>query len=222
MHMTPRLLPWVALLLCGFVPWAEASKPEILVDRIAAVVGGELIFASDVELEARLALVKKGYEQGLDAPIDDALRARILDELLIIELTFAEARRLRLLDDPETEAARLRDAKERLDIDCGRLLATVLARFDVDEEELGAYLRKRYYASRLLDERLGTAPTREEVEAFYRTHPELFNGRPLEEVFETASLLAKKDLIRERLLRYLDELRSRFPVRVLLPAARTP
>jgi hypothetical protein len=214
-----RIAVFTALLL-GFAPAAYAAPGELLVDRLAAVVGEGVILASEVELEARLALMTKDPVRGVEAPIDDRLRASVLNELIIRTLAYSEAQRLRLLSTPAKEAAELELLSAELSTRCGPALPEVLGRFGYSKAELSEHLKRRLYADRLLAERIGAPPTEEEIEAFYEKNPELFGKRSYREAREEAALLAQKSLAKERLIRYIDELKGRFPVRVLLPAAR--
>jgi hypothetical protein len=213
-------LTLAALTLALSAPALAAPKEEIPVDRLAAAVGGEVLLASEVELEARLALIKKGGERALDIPIDDKLRARVLDQLLLETLVYSEARRLRLVDG--ADAARLALYRGQLEREHGAALKTALARFAVTEAAFGEYVKRRYYAERLLAERLDTPPTEEELEGYYESNRDEFGGRSFAEARDDVAARAKEGLAQRRLSKYLDELRSRFPVRIMLPAARAP
>ena len=92
----------------------------------------------------------------------------------------------------------------------------------MSEAAFGGYVKRRYYADRLLHERLDTPPTEEELAGYYESNRDEFGGRSFAEARDDVAARAREGLKARRLTRYLDELRGRFPVRVMLPAARAP
>lgn len=205
-------------LFLGARPLSAAPTGAVLIDRVAAVVGNEAIFVSEVNFEARLALIQRGKEVGALAQIDDALRKSILQEMIVRALLYAEVRRLRLFVSEEEELKTVKAMKAALSLSLGSLLQDALDEFGLSDAELTEHQRRRFYADRLLNERISAPLSEEEISAFYTAHPELFGGKSLREVHEQAAALAQKNAAKERLVKYVDELKSRFPVRVLFNA----
>jgi hypothetical protein len=98
----------------------------VLLDGVAAVVEREVITRSDVERAARVLLVRRGGTAGVSAPVDDGLRAAVLDLLVAEELVVLDGRRRHRWPDTDENAA--------------RLAASVRARF-ASEQEFQAFLR---------------------------------------------------------------------------------
>lgn len=209
---------YARLALLGALLPAAAAADEVVLDRLAAVVGDEVITASEVAFEARLALLQAA-PSGASAPLDARLQARVLDELIARALLFSEARRLRLFESTAKELAQIEARRNALVLALGAALPVAMAEFGVSAAELDALLRRRYYAERLITERLSGAPTEEEVSAYYQEHRDSFS-KPLREIYDEVARLAQRELIKRRLVAYLDELRGRFLVRVLLSVPR--
>ena len=182
-------------------------------DRVVASVGSEVILLSEVNFESRLALIQRGGALGLLTSIDDGLRKSALQGLIIQTLLYAETKRLRAFDAPEVEALSLKALRVAFIDAMGESLPDALAEFEVSEAELTEHLRRKLYADRLLAERVNGPPNEEEILTFYQANPALFGGKSLQEARGEVVALAQERVTKERLLRYLDELKSRFSVR---------
>ena len=122
--------------------------------------------------------------------------------------------RLRAFDAPEAEALALKALRVAYLDSMGDSLAGALAEFGVSDAEFTEYLRRKLYADRLLAERVNGPPSEEEILTFFEAHPERFEGKSLREAREEVVALAQQSVTKERLLRYLEELKNRFVVRV--------
>jgi hypothetical protein len=219
-HPLMRSITSLLLFVCLSFTWSAPAIPSeaFLLDRALASVGGEVILLSEVNFESRLALIQRGGELGLLTSIDDALRKSALQGVIIQHLLYAETKRLRAFDAPEVEAPSLKALRVAFFDTMGKPLSSALAEFDISDAEFTEYLRRKLYADRLLAERVNGPPSEEEILNFYQAHPEMFGGRSLREAREEVVALTQQSVTKERLLRYLEELKSRFPVRLFFNA----
>jgi hypothetical protein len=188
-----------------------------LLDRIVASVGSEVILLSEVNFESRLALVARGGELGMLTSIDDGLRKSALGEIIIQTLLYAETKRLRAFETPEREAIALKAMRLTFTSTMGDLLPRVLQEFDISDDDFTEYLRRKFYADRLLAERVNGPPSEEEILTYYQAHPGLFGGKSLREARDEVVALTQQSVTKERLFRYLEELKNRFAVRLFFP-----
>jgi parvulin-like peptidyl-prolyl isomerase len=171
-----RIALMVGLLLVpGFV--TPGGQGEVI-DRVLAVVAGEIITQSDVDAAIALGLV------ALPAGADP--RGAALDQLIERELTLREVRRYLPPEPPDLAVdARLDAVRSRFA--SPDTFARVLAAVGSDERRLRERVRDDLRIRAYLDERFGSVaqPTGEEIAAYYFAHPQEFTEagrlRPLDE-----------------------------------------
>ena len=189
----------------------QSSPAGQTIDRLAAVVGGEPIFLSDVREVVRLRLLDPA---GPLAPVtepdasDDALA---LERLINRRLVLAEVARYSQVPPPPA--------------DVDRLETIWAARFSErparDPAFVRAFLADSLRIDRYIDQRFTAAaqPTRDEARAFHQANPGLFvsNGAPAP--FEAVEEDARRRLAEARRLTmvrdWLRGLRERAQVRIL-------
>ncbi|MEW5854550.1 MAG: SurA N-terminal domain-containing protein [Myxococcota bacterium] len=191
---------------------ALSAVPEgaVLLDGVAAVVDREVITRSDVERSARLALLRRGgAAEGLRAPVDDGLRAAVLNLLIVEELVLLDGRRRQRF--PET------------DEDVRRHATAVRARFASDaqfeeflratqlpEPEFMEMMRREARVDRLVGEQMaGATVTDDDVARLVAEHPEL-QGHPDEA--RAAALHARRQ---QAAFEYVEHLRKNANIRVV-------
>jgi len=152
-----RIATAVAVLLVPIVAGAE------IIDRILAVVGGELIMLSDANLARRLVLVPPAGDQN---PTRTALDALIERQLQLIEVN-------RYLPPEPTDAAiqaRLAQVRSRFASD--EELDKLLTQYGVTREQLRLRLRDDLRIEGYITQRFDAAaqPSDEEVAQYYQAH----------------------------------------------------
>ncbi len=92
------------LLALGVLAQVVIPPQAVLMDGVAAVVDREIITRSDVDRAARIQLARSGGgAYAARAPLDDGLRAAVLNLLIVEELITLECRRKQRF--PETDEA---------------------------------------------------------------------------------------------------------------------
>lgn len=211
-----RCFRTAAALVLVLLTGAPASAQ--LLDRILAVVGGDVILLSDVIAARRLGLVP-APGAGMD-PVRVAL-----DALIDRQLMLAETNRY-LPPDPRAEAiaARMTEIRGRFPDDAQ--FQSVLRETGMTLEDLRVRVRDDLRIAAYLDQRFasGFMPGEAELVKYYRAHETDFTRggvlRPFEEVRDVARerLLAERrvDLIRD----WMAGLRRRIEVTDLYLAGR--
>jgi hypothetical protein len=138
------------------LPPAAAGAQLVTLDGVAAIVGGaepgetaRTILRSDVELRARLALLRRDVTRALLGELPASLLAATLNELLGEQLIAAEAVRVQVAKPRPADIAR---EKLTLVQEAGgwHAVAQLLARFDVGDAELEDTARRRALISAFL------------------------------------------------------------------------
>jgi hypothetical protein len=156
--------------------FAGAPGAEVL-DRVLAVVSGDLILLSDVRAARTFGFVTV---EGAD-PDGQAL-ARLIDRALIL----AEVERF-APPEPEAAAVDTGVAAVRQRFASQDAFAAALAQAGIEERHLREYVRQDLRMNAYLDQRFtSVAPADEEIGRFYREHAELFTRNGTLVPFETA------------------------------------
>jgi hypothetical protein len=165
----------VALVACLL---SAAPLPAEVMDRVLAVVAGELVLLSDVRAAREFGFVT--IEPGGD-PDAQAL-ARMIDRALIL----AEVDRF-APPEPDALAVDRGVAALRLRFPSPESLAAALARVGIEERHLREYVRQDLRMAAYIEQRFATIPPLEdEIGRYYREHPERFTRDGALIAFETA------------------------------------
>jgi len=193
----------VIWLLLSVMPGAE------VLDRVLAIVAGDLILLTDVRAARAFGFVTV---EGTDA--DAQALARMIDRALIL----AEVERFA---PPEPEAASVDKgvAVVRARFSSPQAFADALAQVGIEERHLREYVRQDLRMTAYLDQRFTPVPPpEEEIDRYYRAHPDLYTRNGVLVPFETArseivqALMAqaRRDLVND----WVTGLRRRADVRV--------
>jgi hypothetical protein len=148
-------------------PRATPTGPAALVDRIAAVVGDDIILESEIR-----KLVAVGYLERKTGESDTAYRDRALDQRIVDLLREKQLRRSSGFDPkPEEVEARVAALEERLAKNRGVPAAAALAAAGTTREELSQWVRRGLALDSFVKERLtpGLKLTEADLRAYYDT-----------------------------------------------------
>jgi hypothetical protein len=165
--LSSRRLWGRALLLAAWfmvAPVAAFAQPRVggvpagpaegqVIDRVVAVIEGQVLTQSELEFEARVALIQQGGVRAATAPLDEeALRVGL--ELVIGErLQVLSADRLEAFTAEQTEVEKSL-AAFRKGFESEEAFQAFLSRFGVDMKQLTEVLKRRVRAQRILDSRV--------------------------------------------------------------------
>lgn len=195
----------VAGLLC-VAPSAE------VIDRVLAVVSGDLILLSDVNAAREFGLVTV---DGTGADATEEILSRLIDRSLVL----AEVERF-APPEPEARAVDAELLSVRARFASPQTFADSLARVGIDTRHLRETLRQNLRMAAYLNQRFTIVPpSEEELGRYYREHPEQFtrdgvvlsfaNVRP--QIVEAATRDRRRGVVDE----WLAGLRRRADIRVL-------
>ncbi|HEX5661027.1 MAG TPA: hypothetical protein VFX59_27735 [Polyangiales bacterium] len=172
---------WACALLLWAATHARADEAVQRVDGVVAVVGGLTpgpnvltLFASDVELRARAAMLRQSDLHTALGPLPPSLLAASLKELIGEALIAAEALRLNM-PEPSGDAVE----QQRASLQSMQVLLEALG---VNERELSAWSERRARVDEFLQANLeGTLDvTEEELEQAFASEAHPFYGEPFE------------------------------------------
>lgn len=203
---TPAALPAVP-------PLATPTGPGMLVDRIAAVVGDDLILESEIR-----KLVAVRYLERKTGESDTAYRDRALDQRIVDLLREKQLRRSSGFDPkPEEVEARVAALEERLAKNRGVPAAAALAAAGATREELSAWVRRGLALDSFVRERLtpGLKLTEADLRAYYNTtfrdaakKRGLADVPPFDDVREEIREVVRELRLNAEIERWTEQLRS--------------
>jgi hypothetical protein len=176
----------VALLVLPFAAGAD------IIDRILAVVGGELILLSDANLARRLGLVPAPASE------QDPIRAA-LDALIDRQLELTEVNRY-LPPEPTAAEIQTREAAVRSRFASDEELDRTLTQFGLNREQLRLRLRDDLRIESYLAQRFEAAaqPSDDEVLEYFRAHEAEFAKGGAERPYAEVRDEVRTGLVRER------------------------
>lgn len=204
--------PAAALVLVALAAQDAAPRGAVL-DRIAAVVGDEVVLESEVD---RLVAVR--YLPGRPDESEAAYRDRVLEELVTDALRERELRKTGGLEpEPAEVEARLTALAARVEAERGQPFDAVLKNAGITRAEAAAWVRRGLMLQAFTRERLSPTIriTDAEIRAFYEG-PFRDEARakgietlpPLPEVLEDVRNLLRERKLNEAIARWTEELRQ--------------
>jgi hypothetical protein len=193
---------WLSLLLC--VAASASADAQQLLDRVIARVNGVPITLTDVTAAIGLGLI--------EVPASGDSQTAAMVQLIDRQLMLAEVARFA---PPEPDGVAVDREAARLRMRAGARLDELMRTTGVDEVRIHDIARDTLRIQAYLDQRFGTSVqvSDEEVEQYYRAHPEEFlrNGRLMS--FEDAEPLARMRASAARraasIAQWLRDLRAR-------------
>jgi peptidyl-prolyl cis-trans isomerase SurA len=172
-----KLLIAAALLITLLLPCLGIS---MLVDKVVAVVNGEIITLLDLEKES-LPVIKSASDSGTESSSDQAIydiQRRVLNDMIDRKLAKGQAAKLGIkVQDSEIEKA-IEQIKKRNSMTQEQLIEQ-LEREGVTLDQLREKLREDVERSRLLDHqiRARVVVTDEQLKAYYEQNKDQFTGK---------------------------------------------
>ncbi len=200
-------------------PAGAGAAEEVEIDKIAAVIEQQPILLSDLEIEARVALIQQGGLAAADAgALGHEVLARTLDHVINQRLVQREADRLQVL---RLEDAARRQAYEDFVRQLGGEMPfqAFLARHGIGAQQIVAILEREQRVAQFLTNKvgLGARVAEADVREYFDAHPERFGQSAFAAVRPAIAAMLTRERVRELTRQFLDDLRARAQLRILPP-----
>lgn len=202
---------------------APARTPPRVLDCLVATVAKQPLLLSELELEARVALIGAGGLSAAHAPLSDEVLAEVLEYVVGQRLAYLEADRLQVfaVDDEEVQRS--------VGAFAGRFEAPAryrefLVRHEATEGQVAAIFRRDLRVARFIDSKvkLSARVPEAELRQFYFAHEKDFARQPYTKVREGIRTLLTRERTKSLARAQLEELRGRGDVRRVAPFAKKP
>jgi hypothetical protein len=216
-RLAPSATLAVALLLHAASPaqGEPRSSSHAAYDRVVAVINRQVVTLSELQFEARLALLQAGGPEALLTPLDGPLLRSTLEYVIGQRLQVAEAEKLQaFVVEPQEVDAAVQALQRRAGGEPA--LRDILSRSDMEPDALAAVVARRIRAERALDGklRLKAQVSDAEVRRAWETRPDV-RARPFEDVRAELRDRLIRERYRELAAAELQRLRRAADVRVV-------
>lgn len=176
----------------GGVP-AGASEGQVI-DRVVAVIEGQVLTQSELEFEARIALVERGAVLAIDEPLDDEALRSVLELVIAHRLLVLSADRLEAFTAEQADVG-LRLVRFRKNFGSEEAFQAFLTRSGADVKHLTEVLKRNVRVGRIIDSRvrLRAQPSEEDLKRYFEQ-----NARDYPEGFEASKGRLRDKLRQER------------------------
>lgn len=202
-------------------PAVARSGSEVTeeIDKIVAVLDQQPILRSDLEIEARVALIQQGGVAAADvAVLDQEVLARTLEHVINQRLIGREADRLQVF---RLEDEARRHAYEAFVRKLGgeALFQAFLNRHEISAHRIVVILERELRVTQFLANKVGLGARVAEIDArkYFEAHPERFHGTVFSDVQESIVAMLTRERVMTLTRQFLDALRSRAELRILMP-----
>jgi hypothetical protein len=199
-------------------PSSNARAAPRVLDRLVATVEKQPLLLSELELEARVALIGAGGLSAARDPLSDEVLAEVLEYVVGQRLAYLEADRLQVFAADEEEVQRSVSAF------AGRFESPTryrefLVKHEATEGHLAAILRRDLRVARFIDSKvkLSARVPEAELRRFYFAHEKDFAKQPYAKVREGIRALLTRERTKSLARAQLEELRVRGDVRRVAP-----
>ena len=206
MPRVPRVSLWLCVSVASWL-WLSPVSGQQLLDRVVARVNNVSITLTDVDAALGLGVVSVA---GNEDPRAAATRQLIERQLILAEVArFAP---------PEPDAAAVEREIGEMKMRTGARLEALMQSTGLDEQRLRELARETLRIQAYLNQRFGAnvQVSEEEVEQYYRAHPEEFTRSGLLMPFDDAAAIAREraSALRRAALvaQWLRDLRARADV----------
>ncbi len=161
-HYRMRLIAEIIVVFVGIISVSSVFGQDETVDRILALVNGQVITLTDVRIAQDFGL----YERGPDYPADITIKIvleRLIDQKLVIQVTSDNAS----VDREEMDSYLIRISEEM----GNDKFRENLDKFGMQRNDLEPYVHERILFNRILSSRFDRAVlvTLEEIQDYYET-----------------------------------------------------
>lgn len=205
----------VFLAIVGIFSLSSAFGQDETVDRILALVNGQVITLTDVRVVRTFGLYEKGQESTPDDSIEQVLQ-KLIDQKLVIQVT---------RDDASVNREEMDDFFNNISEDMGNdKFQEELDKFGMERNDLGLYAYERILFIRILSSRFDRAVlvTLDEIQGYYETRyvpdqqAQGLEPKPMLDIFDDIEAILRKEKSEEQVEEWLQNLREKADIQINL------
>jgi hypothetical protein len=205
----------IFMAMVGIVSLNSGFGQDETIDRILAIVNGQLITLTDVRVAQTFGLYERGQESSADGTIEQVLQ-KLIDQKLAIQVTGSDAS----VNQAEMNAF-LDSVSEEMEKDKFR---EELEYFGMERNDLRPYAFERILFNRILSSRFDRAVlvTLEEIQDYYETRyvpdqkAQGLEVKSMLDIFDEIETVLRKEKSEEQVEEWLRNLREKSDIQINL------
>jgi hypothetical protein len=205
----------IFMAMVGIVSLNSGFGQDETIDRILAIVNGQLITLTDVRVAQTFGLYERGQEFSADGTIEQVLQ-KLIDQKLAIQVTGSDAS----VNQAEMNAF-LDSVSEEMEKDKFR---EELEYFGMERNDLRPYAFERILFNRILSSRFDRAVlvTLEEIQDYYETRyvpdqkAQGLEVKSMLDIFDEIETVLRKEKSEEQVEEWLRNLREKSDIQINL------
>jgi len=205
----------IFIAIVGFFPLSSISGQDETVDRILALVNGQVITLTDVRVAKTFGLYEKGQGSTIHDTIEQVLQ-KLIDQKLVIQVTRGDAsvNREEMDDYLDLVSEEMGNDKFREELD----------KYGMERNDLGSFAYERILFSRILSSRFDRVVlvTLEEIQGYYKTKyvpDQLDKGlepKSMLDIFDDIETALRKEKSEEQVEEWIQNLRDKADIQINL------
>jgi len=197
----------IFLVIVGIFSLSFAFGQDETVDRILALVNGQVITLTDVRVVKTFGLYDDTIKQVLQ---------KLIDQKLVIQVT---------RDDASVNQEEMNDFFDNISEDMGNdKFREELDKFGMERNDLGPYAYERILFNRILSSRFDRAVlvTLDEIQGYYETryvpdqHAQGLEPKSMLDIFDDIEVILRKEKSEEQVEEWLQNLREKADIQINL------
>jgi glutamyl/glutaminyl-tRNA synthetase len=205
----------VFLAIVGIFSVSSASGQDETVDRILALVNGQVITLTDVRVVRTFGLYEKGQESTPDDTIEQVLQ-KLIDQKLVIQVTS---------DDSSVNREEMDDYLDNISEEMGNdRFREELDKFGMERNDLGPYTYERILFNRILSSRFDRTVlvTLDEIQGYYETRyvpaqqAQGLEPKSMLDIFDDIEAILREEKSEEQVEEWLQNLRNKADIQINL------
>jgi len=210
---SPLFFLFPCLLLTFYCLLANSNSFAEVIDRIVAVVNGQVITLADLKIAEAFGLYERESES-----VDGNPLFLILERIMSQKIVIDAARKNISIEEDELEAA-LNQVAEEIG---SEEFQKRLEEFGFDSEGLKDYLEEKILCQKILSLRFGqgVSVNLEEIETYYKKtyvpsqEKKGLKPRPMMEILDEIELTIKQEKIKTQIADWIDNLRKQAEIEI--------
>jgi len=205
----------IFLVIVGIFSLSAAFGQDETVDRILALVNGQVITLTDVRVVKTFGLYQKGQESTPDDTIEQILN-KLINQKLVIQVT---------RDNASVNREDMDDFLDNISEDMGNdKFRDGLDKFGMERNDLGPYAYERILFNRILSSRFDRAVlvTLDEIQVYYETRyvpdqqAQGLEPNPMLDIFDDIEAILRKAKSEDQVEEWLQNLREKADIQINL------
>jgi bifunctional DNA-binding transcriptional regulator/antitoxin component of YhaV-PrlF toxin-antitoxin module len=212
-HFGIHCMGTIVIAIVGIISLSSVFGQDETIDRILALVNGQVITLTDVRITKTFGLYEKGRVSATDDTIEEILK-KLIDQKLVIQVT---------RDDASVNREEIDTFLDNISAEMGNdKFREELDNFGMERNDLGSYAYEWILFDRILSSRFDRAVlvTLEEIQSYYETRyvpdqqAQGLEPKSMLDIFDDIETILRKEKSEKQVEEWLQNLRDKADIQI--------